>query len=106
MNDGDDLSTFEDTMRRGMKAVLRFSSAAGDQLRVASNRAVEKLDSITIEKKLLGYYRELGKLAYTSLSSGEILSSGNSDADSLVREITKLEEKLVSRKAKNNDETY
>jgi len=89
--------SFKDYMYRGMGAFLKFTAKAGDSLRVASGNAIEKLDAFQLERKRERLYSSLGRTAFTKLSSGGGMDSGDPEVSSMIEEITVISSELDRR---------
>lgn len=94
--------SFKDYAYRGIDALLKLSAKAGDSLRVASNKAIDKLDSIQLERNLGGLYIRLGKQAYTILFSGREIKMEDSEVGLIIEEITTITAELARRNSSAN----
>ena len=97
--------SFKDYVWRGLDAFVRFCSTARDSLLVESNRAIEKLDSWQIEKKLNRLYARLGQLSYDRLVKNLDVFSAAEEVVSLVGEITIVESELALKKSMHKIDT-
>jgi len=91
--------SFKDYVWRGIDAFIRFGPKARDSLMVESNRAIEKLDSWQLEKKLNRLYAKLGKLSYARFVKNLDVSGAAEAVASLVGEITIIESELALKKS-------
>jgi len=91
--------SFKDYVWQGMDSFVHFCSTAKDSLLVESNRAIEKLDSWQLEKKLNRLYVKLGQLSYVRLVKNLDVPSVAEDVVSLVGEITIVESELALKKS-------
>ena len=89
--------SFKDYAYRGIDAFLKLTAKAGDSLRTASNKAIEKLDMYQLERNLTGLYVRLGKLSYKSISTGTDVDVTDSDTAFLIEEISKIVKEIERR---------
>lgn len=89
--------SFKDYMYRGIDGLLRLTAKAGDSLRVASNNAIEKLDTVQLERKSIRLFRELGEHAYVLLSSGQDVTAIDTISAALVEQIASVSAELSRR---------
>ena len=97
--------SFKDYVWKGMDSFMHFCSTARDSLLVESNRAVEKLDSWQLEKKLNRLYAQLGQLSYARLEKNLDVSIAAEEVVSLVGEITIVESELSLKKSMHKIDT-
>ena len=91
--------SFKDYVWRGIDAFVRFGPRVRDSLLVESNRAIEKLDTWQLEKKLNQLYAKLGRISYTCLLINRDVSSADEEVVSLVGEIALVESDLEIKKS-------
>lgn len=80
---------FEDYVYEGMDSFLKMTAKAGDSIRSASDRAIERIDLSRVEKRLARLYGELGSIAYRRLAEGLAVDSSDPEVVCLVEEIAK-----------------
>ena len=95
----DERRSFNDYVWDGMDAFLRFTSRAGDSIRVASNTAVERIDLSRLERRLERLNAELGALAYKAFVDGRSLDSRDISIARIMDDIAKTQCEIDRRKA-------
>ncbi len=96
MDDKND--SFKDYAYRGIDAFLKLTAKAGESIKTASNNAIEKIDSLQLEKQLEQLYVRLGKQSYALLSAeGEVIKE-NSEISITIEAIEAALAELESRK--------
>jgi hypothetical protein len=91
--------SFKEYAYRVLDGFFRMTSRAGDAIRVASNRAVEKLDTLQLERRLSRLYYSLGKRSFEILQSGSPVEASDFDIASLQEDIRKTENELEFRRS-------
>lgn len=91
--------SFDEFMYRGLDSLLKMTARAGDSIRVASNRAIDKIDYARLEKKLVRLYADLGRLAYANLSLGLDLECSDEKSSDLINEIDSVAAELARRQS-------
>ena len=95
MDNGDD--AFKDVVYQGMDSLLRFTSRAADSLRVASDSAIERLDSTRLERRLSDLYSRLGRLSYELLVKENSVDPAQDDVHALMEELAAVSAALADR---------
>jgi hypothetical protein len=99
MDTDDGKRGFEDYATAGVDAFLRFSSRAGDAIRVSSNRAIEKIDLGRLEKRLSRLYETLGRAVYLPMSEGLSPDLQDAELSALLGDIAKTAGEIERRKS-------
>ncbi|HNY16447.1 MAG TPA: hypothetical protein PKL75_03265 [Treponemataceae bacterium] len=89
---------FEDYVHEGMDSFLKVTAKAGDSIRSASDRAIERIDLSRVEKRLARLYGELGAIAYRRVGEGIAVDQSDPEVARLVEEIAKTSADIDARR--------
>lgn len=90
--------SFRDYAWKGMDALLRVTARAGEALRNASNRSIDRLDLWQLEKKRDKCYLQLGKKVSQCMDAGTLKDSADPEIESLRVQIATVTAEITRRK--------
>lgn len=93
-NDG----SFKDYTWKGIDALLRGTAKAGEALRNASNRSIDRLDLWQLGKKLDSRYLKLGKKSAELMDAGTVDPAADPEVGALRAEIASIAAEIARRK--------
>lgn len=96
---------FEDYVYEGMDSFLKMTAKAGDSIRSASDRAIERIDVSRLDKRLMCLQGELGAIAYRRLAEGLAVDSSDLEVVRLIAEIAKTSAEIASRRTDGTERT-